>query len=281
MVLPVPTPDAPAPAAAMQAPVSALPMAFQQFALNGKVAVVTGGAQGLGYSMAASLCSAGLVGIAILDINPLVGEPAAISLNEQFGTNAKFFRVDVTDELMMKSTFGAINDEFGSIDVVVCSAGVVDNYNAEDYPYAKFQRLMNINLGGSFLAAQSAFPYMRANGGGSIIFIGSMSGHVVNFPQPQIAYNASKAGVIHMMKSFAVEWAKYKIRCNSISPGYMHTGLIESFDQNWVNTWKSMTPMARMGEPHELQGAALWLASNASTFVTGTDVTVDGGYTAM
>ncbi|KAK9373317.1 uncharacterized protein V1513DRAFT_184614 [Lipomyces chichibuensis] len=254
---------------------------FSQFSLASQVAVVTGGAQGLGYAMASSLCSAGLAGIAILDINPVVGEAAAVSLQKVYGTPARFYRADVTDEPIMKAVFAEINTDFGAIDVVVCSAGIVENYPAEEYPFSRFQRLLNINLSGSFLSAQAAFPYLKARGGGSIIFIGSMSGHIVNFPQCQIAYNASKAGVIHMMKSFAAEWAKYKIRCNSISPGYMQTELVSSFEPSMVQTWIKSTPMGRMGLPHELQGVALWLASNASSFTTGADIAVDGGYTTL
>ncbi|KAK9385712.1 hypothetical protein V1515DRAFT_617039 [Lipomyces mesembrius] len=254
---------------------------FSQFSLASQVAVVTGGAQGLGYAMAASLCSAGLAGIAILDISPVVGEAAAISLHKAYGTSARFYRADVTDEIVMKTVFAEINADFGAIDVVVCSAGIVENYPAEEYPFFRFQHLVNINLSGSFLSAQAAFPYLKARGGGSIIFIGSMSGHIVNFPQCQIAYNASKAGVIHMMKSFAAEWAKYKIRCNSISPGYMQTELVSSFEPNMVQHWIKSTPMGRMGLPHELQGVALWLASKASSFTTGADIAVDGGYTTL
>ncbi|KAK9320217.1 hypothetical protein V1517DRAFT_329996 [Lipomyces orientalis] len=258
-----------------------VPSIFSQFSLADQVAVVTGGAQGLGYAMAASLCSAGLAGIAILDINPLIGGQAVLSLQKLYGTRARFYTADVTDELVMKNVFAEINDDFGGIDVVVCSAGIVENYPAEEYPFSRFQRVLNINLSGSFLSAQAAFPYLRARGGGSIIFIGSMSGHIVNFPQCQIAYNASKAGVIHMMKTFAAEWAKYKIRCNSISPGYMRTELVASFDPNMVQHWIKSTPMGRMGLPDELQGVALWLASKASSFTTGADISVDGGYTTL
>ncbi|KAK9332419.1 hypothetical protein V1520DRAFT_304383 [Lipomyces starkeyi] len=263
------------------APATMVESVFSQFSLASQVAVVTGGAQGLGYAMASSLCSAGLAGIAILDINPMVGEAAAVSLEKAYGTSARFYRADVTDELVMKTVFAEINTDFGAIDVVVCSAGIVENYPAEEYPFFRFQRLVNINLSGSFLSAQAAFPYLKARGGGSIIFIGSMSGHIVNFPQCQIAYNASKAGVIHMMKSFAAEWAKYKIRCNSISPGYMQTELVSSFEPNMVQHWIKSTPMGRMGLPHELQGVALWLASKASSFTTGADIAVDGGYTTL
>ncbi|KAK9368248.1 hypothetical protein V1509DRAFT_623499 [Lipomyces kononenkoae] len=254
---------------------------FSQFSLTSQVAVITGGAQGLGYAMASSLCSAGLAGIAILDINPVTGEAAALSLQNTYGTSARFYKADVTNEQIMKAVFAEINADFGGIDILVCSAGIVENYPAEEYPFDRFQRLMNINLAGSFLSAQAAFPFLKSRGGGSIIFIASMSGHIVNYPQCQIAYNASKAGVIHMMKSFAAEWAKYKIRCNSISPGYMQTELVASFDPGMVQQWIKGTPMARMGLPNELQGVALWLASKASSFTTGADISVDGGYTTL
>ncbi|KAK9462059.1 uncharacterized protein V1516DRAFT_673640 [Lipomyces oligophaga] len=255
--------------------------ALSLFSLSSKIAVVTGGAQGLGFAMATSLCSAGLAGIAILDLNQQVGEAAASNLAKTYNVRAQFYKVDVTNEDNMKQVFSAINSTFGGIDVLICSAGIVANVPAEEYSYKSFQRLLSINLGGSFLSAQCSFPFMKARGGGSIIFIGSMSGKIVNVPQPQIAYNASKAAVIHMMKSFAVEWAQYGIRCNSISPGYMETGLIESFPQIWVQKWMSMSPMERMGKPHELKGVALWLASSASSFVSGTDIAVDGAYTAV
>ncbi|KAK9468568.1 hypothetical protein V1512DRAFT_257403 [Lipomyces arxii] len=254
---------------------------LSRFSLDSQVAVVTGGAQGLGYAMAEALCSAGLKGIAVLDINESSGAFAAQALHLNYGTEASFFKADVTDEPSLKAVFAAVDAKFGGIDILVCSAGVVENYSAEEYPYMRFQRVVNINLSGSFLCAQAVFPYMCNRGSGSIIFIGSMSGSIVNWPQCQIAYNASKAGVIHMMKSFAVEWAKYNIRCNSISPGYMHTSLIEFADKDLIRKWLEATPMKRMGEPEELQGVVLWLASKASSYTTGADIAIDGGYTSL
>ncbi|KAK9694607.1 hypothetical protein K7432_013358 [Basidiobolus ranarum] len=114
--------------------------------------------------------------------------------------------------------------------------------------------------------------------GGSIIFIASMSGSIVNWPQPQSAYNASKAGVKHLMKSFAAEWAVHGIRCNSISPGYMDTALSRAYS-TLFNEWCSRIPQGRLGAPDELCGACIWLASKASSFCTGSDIIIDGGYT--
>ncbi|KAK9479614.1 hypothetical protein V1514DRAFT_327702 [Lipomyces japonicus] len=251
------------------------------FALTGQVAVITGGAQGLGFAMAAALCAQDLAGLAILDLNPAIGQQAADALRKTYGTQTSFFKVDITDEAGMKAVFEQVAETFGGLDIVVSSAGIVDNYPAEQYPVAKFVRLLSINLTGSFITAQVAFPYLKARGGGSIVFVGSMSGHIVNTPQPQSAYNASKAGVIHLSKSLAVEWAPHGIRCNSISPGYMATPLVQHFDTQLVNRWIQATPLGRMGRPEELQGVVVWLASKASSFTTGADISVDGGYTAL
>jgi NAD(P)-dependent dehydrogenase (short-subunit alcohol dehydrogenase family) len=128
---------------------------------------------------------------------------------------------------------------------------------------------------------------IKQNNGGSIILIASMSAHIVNKPQPQCSYNASKAAVVHLAKSLACEWAPHKIRVNTVSPGYMATSLTKqviadrgSEGAAMKSSWEENTPMGRMGEPHELQGSIIYLASEASSFVTGTDLVVDGGYLA-
>jgi sorbose reductase len=123
---------------------------------------------------------------------------------------------------------------------------------------------------------------IKQGNGGSLVLIASMSAHIVNKPQPQCSYNASKAAVIHLAKSLACEWAPHKIRVNTVSPGYMATALTKQViaDRGMMAAWEENTPMGRMGQPHELQGAIVYLASEASSFVTGTDLVVDGGYLA-
>ncbi|KAK9450264.1 uncharacterized protein V1518DRAFT_413397 [Limtongia smithiae] len=255
---------------------------FDMMRLDGKVAVVTGGAGGLGFAMCEGLCSAGLAGIAIFDLVTDMGEMACQQLREDYGVDARFYRLDVRDENQVQACMDASVEDFGKIDILICSAGVADLVHAEEYSAAKFRRVIDINLNGTFYCAQAAGKHMiAANNGGSIIFIGSMSGTIVNWPQPQCAYNASKAGVIHLMKSLAAEWATHHIRCNSISPGYMDTPLNSSFADTLFGEWKSRTPMGRLGKPEELAGAALWLASPASGFCTGSDIIIDGGYTAI
>ncbi|KAK7207959.1 hypothetical protein BZA70DRAFT_272597 [Myxozyma melibiosi] len=255
---------------------------LDSFRLDGKVAVVTGGARGLGYSMAEGLCGAGLAGLAIIDVQSDLGDKACEQIINEFGIKACFYRLDVRDEDAVQDTMDAIVREFGKIDILLCSAGVADLVHAEDYSPAKFRRVIDINLNGTFICAQAAGKHMIAAGnGGSIIFIGSMSASIVNWPQPQSAYNASKAAVVHLMKSLSAEWAQHRIRCNAISPGYMDTPLNVPYEDALFSEWKGRTPMGRLGQPEELAGAALWLASDASSFCTGTDVRIDGGYTAL
>lgn len=135
-----------------------------------------------------------------------------------------------------------------------------------------WNKLMNLNLNAVFLSTQAADKIMITNGGESIINTASMSGHIVNVPQPQVSYNASKAAVIHLSKSFAIEWAEKNVRANTISPGYMETE---------VEKWADITPMKRIGDPEELKGIAVYLASEDSSYTTASDFILDGGYTAM
>lgn len=254
---------------------------LDRFRLDGKVALVTGGARGLGFSMAEGLCSAGCEGIAILDVQLDLGLDAISKLHKAYGVKAQFYKVDVRDETSVNEVIESIVRDLGRIDIVVNSAGVADLTYAENYPPEKFRRVIDINLNGSFLVAQAAGKVMiRQGDGGSIIFIASMSGSIVNWPQPQCAYNASKAGVRHLMKSLAAEWAVHGIRCNSISPGYMDTALNRSYT-TLFNEWKERTPLGRLGDPDELSGACIWLASQASAYCTGSDIIIDGGYTVL
>ena len=152
---------------------------------------------------------------------------------------------------------------------------------AETYNLSKWKRLIDINLTGAFIIAQACAKQMISHSiRGSIVFIASMSGSIVNYPQEQSCYNASKAGVIQMMKSLAAEWAKFGIRVNSISPGYMDTALnrVPELDAQ-KKMWVERTPQGRLGSVDELNGLAVLLASEAGSFMTGSDVVIDGGYT--
>lgn len=247
------------------------------------MAVITGGARGLGYSMAQAVVSCGLAGIAILDVLQDAGDEAAASLHADFGVASAFYKIDVRDEKAVSETIAGVVRDFGRVDVLICSAGICDNIKAENYEAERFRRVMDINVTGSFLCAQACAKEMiNQNQGGSIIFIASMSGHIVNYPQPQCAYNASKAAVLMLAKSLAAEWSPYAIRVNTISPGYMATKLTdtEAF-RELKKTWAERTPLGRLGQDYELNGIAQFLASDASSFTTGADFVIDGGYTIM
>ncbi|KAI9827892.1 MAG: hypothetical protein M1826_006198 [Phylliscum demangeonii] len=258
-----------------------MPPTLKKFALPDKVCVVTGGARGLGFNIARGLAEVGAKSIAILDVNQELGDAAAAELYQSCHVPVSFYKVDVRDEKAVAAVMNHIADVHGAVDVVVNSAGIADsNIKAEDYDAAQFRRLVDINLTGSFLVAQASARRMICAGtAGSIIFIASMSGSIVNYPQEQSCYNASKAGVIQLGKSLAAEWARFGIRCNCISPGYMDTELnrvpaLEAQKKIWV----SMTPQARLGAVDELNGLAVFLASDASSYMTGANCVIDGGY---
>lgn len=255
---------------------------LQKFTLADRVAVVTGGGRGLGYNMSQALAEAGISGIAILDVLKEDGEQAARDLAEETGVDVRFYPVDITNERAVQKTVQDIVTHYGRIDVLINSAGIADsNLPAESYPLPKFKNLISINLTGAFIVAQAVANAMLTthNTHGSIIFIASMSGSIVNYPQEQSCYNASKAGVIQLTKSLAAEWAKYGIRVNSISPGYMDTALnrVKELDAQ-KKIWMERTPMARLGAVDELNCLAVFLAGDASRFMTGSNVVIDGGY---
>ncbi|OQN98395.1 hypothetical protein B0A48_15663 [Cryoendolithus antarcticus] len=253
-----------------------------KFTLPGKVAIVTGAGRGLGFNMAQALAEVGVRGIAIMDVQQELGEKAAHELSEQTGIDVRFYRVDVRDGHAMGQTVQDVVDHYGQLDILINAAGIADsNMKAETYDHEKFRRLLDINITGSFLVAQACGQAMIKSGrGGSIINIASMSGSVVNYPQEQSCYNASKAAVIQLTKSLAAEWARYGIRVNSISPGYMDTALnrvptLEGQKRIWIDH----TPQKRLGCVDDLNNLAVYLASDGSSFMTGNNCIIDGGYT--
>ncbi|KAK5005767.1 hypothetical protein LTR28_007306 [Elasticomyces elasticus] len=253
-----------------------------KFTLPGKIAVVTGGGRGLGLNMAQALTEVGISGVAILDVQQELGDKAARELSEQTGVDVRFYRVDVRDGNGVREAIQDVVDHYGRIDVLINAAGIADsNIKAETYDHEMFRRLLDINVTGSFLVAQAVGKHMiKLKTGGSIIFIASMSGSIVNYPQEQSCYNTSKAAVIQMSKSLAAEWPRHNIRVNSISPGYMDTALnraptLDAQKRIWVDN----TPQKRLGAVDDLNNLAVYLASDGSAFMTGNDCLIDGGYT--
>jgi len=255
---------------------------MKRMSIMDKVVVLTGGARGLGNHMARACVEAGAKSIAIFDANQELGDEAAAELHDMTGLPVLFYKVDVRDGDGIHAAVNSVCEKLGVPDVLINSAGIADsNIKAEEYDHNMFRRLIDINLTGSFLMAQTVGKAMIAAGKpGSIVLVASMSGSIVNYPQEQSCYNASKAGVIQFGKSLAAEWAKYNIRVNCISPGYMDTALnrVPALDAQ-KKIWTSLTPQSRLGAVDDLNGLAVFLASDASVFMTGANVAIDGGYT--
>lgn len=245
--------------------------------LDGRVAVVTGGARGIGRATGELLARAG-ADVALVDILDTAGAVASI---ERLGRKAVGYAADLTDENDVEAVFDHIVGDFGRVDVVHNNAGVARGGRAEDMAFEAWRFVMSIDLDAVFLVARSAARIMIGQGGGgSIINTASMSGLIVNYPQEQAAYNTAKAGVIHLTKSLAAEWAKHGIRVNAVSPGYIGTDMTPGgAPPSMQDIWMDMSPTKRLGTPEEVAGAVLYFASDLSSFTTGANLVVDGGYT--
>ncbi|KAK3939168.1 putative short chain dehydrogenase reductase [Diplogelasinospora grovesii] len=254
--------------------------AAARFALQG-TAIVTGGAGDLGLATCRALLEHGLQNLVIFDLHgPEQADAAMQGLQADFPqANIVILRVDVTNAEMVNSAVAAAVQMYTSIDILICLAGIVSTVHAAELPPETFRKVLDVNTTGSFLCAQAVAKFMiRSGKGGSIILVASISAHRVNFPQPQVHYNVAKAGVLAMKSSLAAEWARYGIRVNSISPGYMNTILNEGDGlEECRKIWASRNPMGRMGEPDELTGIIVLLASRAGSYITGADFIVDGG----
>ena len=248
------------------------------FGLKGKVAVVTGASKGIGKTAAVGLAKAGAE-VAILCRSEPKEALEGIAAADGRGY---WIAADVTDEAAVDAAFAEIARRSGVVHVVFNNAGICIHEDSVDAPAENFRTVMNVNFFGEFFVARAAARIMMERGiRGSIINMASMSGSIVNLPQWQCSYNASKAAVIHMTRSLAVEWVKAGIRVNCISPGYIATGALDEIPEEYRESWIPMITMARMGKPEELLPALLYLASDASGYTTGSNVIVDGGYTCL
>lgn len=255
---------------------------IEKLRLDGKKTFVTGGGRGIGYSIASALAEAG-ADVALADIDGDTAKAAAERLAAATGRKIIAVQTDVTRPASVDTMILAILESFGRIDAAFCNAGIAKHIPAEEMSLDDWNQVIGVNLTGVFLTAQAAGRVMIRQGGGSIINTASMSAHVVNVPQPQSSYNASKAAVVQLTKSLAVEWASRHVRVNSISPGYIGTDLTLSNDllKPLIEKWKEATPVRRLGRPEELQGIAVYLAGDSSAFTTGSDFIIDGAFTCI
>lgn len=255
---------------------------IEKMRLDGKKAFVTGGARGIGKCIATALAEAG-ADVAIVDVDENEAKRTADEI-AALGVKTVAIKADVTKENDVNRMIDTIIEDFGALNIAFCNAGICKNVPAEEMTLAEWKQVIDINLTGVFLTAQAAGKQMIKQGkGGSIINTASMSAHIVNVPQPQCSYNASKAGVIQLTKSLAVEWADKNVRVNSISPGYIGTDLTLNSPTlvPLIEQWKKVSPLHRLGKPEELQAIAVYLAGDASPFTTGSDFVIDGAFTCI
>jgi sorbose reductase len=249
------------------------------FSLKGKVASITGGSTGIGWAVAEAYAQAGADVAIWYNSHPC--EDKAAYLEKTYGVKAKAYKVLITDADQVAASIAQIHKDFGKIDIFVANAGVP--WTAGPLIDAKghdeWNKVVDIDLNGVYYCAKEIGRIFRDQGFGSLIMTASISGHIANYPQMQACYNAVKAGVIHFGKSLALEWSGFA-RVNTISPGYIATDISDFLPKEIRNQWWRAIPMGREALPEELVGAYLYFASDASTYTTGADIRIDGGYTA-
>jgi NAD(P)-dependent dehydrogenase (short-subunit alcohol dehydrogenase family) len=251
--------------------------------LEGQVAVITGGARGLGLSMGRALARHG-VRLGLVDLLADVHDSAA-ALSEELGIETVGATADVTSAGDVAAAFARIAEALGSPSLLVNAAGITTWEDSLDATPESWRRVIDINLTGTFLCCQALGRACRDGGHpGAIVNVSSMSGRVVNVPQHQASYNASKAAVDQLTKSLAVEWAQLGIRVNAVAPGYFLSDMTRRFTEanpDLAARWRDMIPVGRMGEPPDLDGLVVYLCSNVSSYVVGQSIVIDGAYTAV
>jgi NAD(P)-dependent dehydrogenase (short-subunit alcohol dehydrogenase family) len=250
------------------------------FDLSGNVAIVTGGARGLGKIIALALSDAG-ADVVIADVLTSLADDAVKEI-EKNGNRALGIKLDVTSEKDVKEMVSKVTDHFGKIDILINNAGIQCISPAEDFALEDWNRVLNINLTGLFLCSQAVGKMMISRKKGKIINISSLFG-TIGSPHGAAAYNSSKAGVINLTRSLAVEWGKHNINVNAIAPGIIETDLTRKRLENkeYFDLWIDRTPLERIGKPDDLSGAVIYLSSKASDFVTGHTIMIDGGYSVQ
>jgi NAD(P)-dependent dehydrogenase (short-subunit alcohol dehydrogenase family) len=255
-------------------------MFFEKFRLDGKVAVITGGGRGIGLACAEALGEAGAKLIIIDREAELLASGRAALEGKEFAVED--FVVDVTDPKAVTEAADKIAAKHGGIDVLVANAGIARTGTAaEDTPDELWLNVNDVNYNGVFWCNRAFGRHMLTNGGGAIVNIGSMSGYIVNRPQKQTYYNASKAAVHHLTASLAAEWADRGVRVNAVAPTYIESEMTKAvnLDKSVIEIWLRDTPMGRMGQPHEIASVVHFLACDASSLITGATVKADAGFT--
>ena len=252
---------------------------MDRFSLEGRVAVVTGGTRGLGEGFAAALADAG-ASVLLVGRDKERGQVVAQAMRER-GLAADFLAADVTVPDDVTRMLEVVLDRFGRVDVLVNNAGACVHAPALEVTDEDWRHVMDVNLDAVWQCARTFGRHFVDQRSGVVVNIGSMSGFVVNRPQWQPAYNASKAAVHHLTRSLAAEWGPYGVRVNALAPGYIKTDMSPVDEPRFRRHWIEDAPLERYGTVEELAPAIVFLASDASSFVTGSVLVADGGYTAF
>lgn len=251
------------------------------FTLEGKTAIVTGGTSGIGRCVSDYLASAG-ANIAIIARNGDAAARVAAKIAEDYHVQTIGIGCDVTDMPAVEQMVETVSQNIGTADVLFNNAGINAMGGALELDFEDWKRIMDVNVNGVFIVARAfAKKLVSETKPGSVINNASISASIVNLPQSQTAYNTSKAAVLHMTKTLAVEWVKYNIRVNAVSPGYVWTEMNQVLPKDLADYWVNATPMKRFAKPDEIAGAVLYFASEASSYTTGSELLVDGGFTCL
>jgi NAD(P)-dependent dehydrogenase (short-subunit alcohol dehydrogenase family) len=251
------------------------------FKLDEQVAIVTGGNRGIGRAIAAALAEAG-ANVVVASRDQEQAETAAEEIGAETGVEALGVECDITDEGAVTAMVDATVERFGGVDVLVNNAGIVVHEAIESMTVSEWNAVIETNLTGTFLCSRAAGREMMEDGGGVILNVSSMSAYIANYPQRQVAYNASKAGLEGFKTQLASEWAEHGIRVNNLAPGYVATDNADQGAQiaeDAVDTWTGEMLQDEMATPEMLGPTAVYLASDASAYMTGETVVLDGGYT--
>ncbi|CZT25503.1 probable nadp-dependent mannitol dehydrogenase [Ramularia collo-cygni] len=247
---------------------------FAQLRMDGKVVAITGGADGIGFAVAEAVAEAG-ANVALWYNSNSAAIARSKDLEAKFGIKSKAYQVEVSDHKAVQETMSKVVADFGKLDVFVANAGMAISKAITEQTVEEYRKQMSVNLDGVFYCAKYAGEIFKSQGFGNLIITSSISAHIVNVPVDQPVYNSTKAAVTHLGKSLAREWREFA-RVNVVSPGFFDTKMGAS--PRVVNEAYRMTPLGRMGHVKEIKGLYLYLASDASSYQTGSDVIIDGGY---